>query len=250
MIHYHGGPITPKEAAIAVWARRHACISFAHPAQTALAMEICQSVMFDNGAYSVWKRGGELDLEGYAEWIAEWWAHPSFDFYIIPDVIGGSEADNIQMTAEWARFKGRLGKACGVPVWHLHESLERLAYLCTAYDRVAFGSSGEWSDPGEDKWWHRMGEALNHVCVDGRPPCKLHGLRMLDPTITSQIPFSSADSTNVAINIGYDKRWSGPYQPLTPGDRAVVLASRIEHHATAARWTQSYGTQKNLELVG
>ena len=50
MIHYHGGPITPLEAALACWQGRHAMISFAASDQITLAAEVCQSFTLDNGA--------------------------------------------------------------------------------------------------------------------------------------------------------------------------------------------------------
>lgn len=206
-------------------------------------------MMFDSGAYSYWQAGqGEIDIKAYADWVHEWKHHPGFDFCIAPDKIDGTEDDNRKLIAIWQQ-EGLLPYS--VPVWHLHESLEYLQYLVVAYRRIAFGSSGIYSEPGSDAWWGRMHEAMEVVCKDGRPQTKLHGLRMLNPTIFSHIPLSSADSTNVAVNIGIDSRWTGSYQPLTPGMRALVLKDRIEAHASAPRWNRpAYGTQMNLELVG
>jgi hypothetical protein len=74
---------------------------------------------------------------------------------------------------------------------------------------------------------------MDAICdEEGRPTCKLHGLRMLDPTIFSQLPFASADSTNVAQNIGIDQKWRHAYAPVTKAARALVMADRIEHHAS------------------
>jgi len=43
-----------------------------------------------------------------------------------------------------------------------------------------------------------MNEAMRTICDDaGQPPCRLHGLRMLDPDVFTQFPFASADSTNI-----------------------------------------------------
>ena len=96
-----------------------------------------------------------------------------------------------------------------------------------------------------------MAEAMAVACdVDGCPRTKLHGLRMMDPTVFSHVPFASVDSTNVARNTGLDTRWRGPYQPMTPQVRGLVLVDRIEGHAAANRWSGSAGIQKNLELVG
>ncbi len=96
-----------------------------------------------------------------------------------------------------------------------------------------------------------MDDAMKVACdAEGRPLCKLHGLRMLDPTIFSHLPLAAADSCNVARNIGIDKKWTGPYAPVTPSQRALVLAWRIEEHASAVRWSRRHGVQQNLELIG
>lgn len=247
MIHYHGGPVTPIAAAVTLWTRRHACVSFAHPSQVTIAAEVCQSFMLDNGAFSEWKQGDAVDVKGYRAWVREWERHPAFDFALIPDAIDGGERENDELLDEWHDN----GMRHGVPVWHMHESLARLARLADTYQRVALGSSGEYATVGTADWWARMDEAMAEVCDEqGRPRCKLHGLRMLSPTVFSHLPLASADSTNVARNIGIDKSWKGPYKPVTPMTRALVLAERIETHVSAARWSQRHGVQANLELIG
>ena len=140
MIHYHGGPLSgSNNVAITAWQRRHACVSFDEPKQMEIAFEVAQSVMLDNGAYSKWRRGeGQVDVDVYLAWINQWKQHPGFDFCLIPDVIDGSERENSCLVEDWP-----LPPQMSVPVWHLHESLDRLAYLVEAYPRVALGSSGE-----------------------------------------------------------------------------------------------------------
>ena len=248
MIHYHGGPITPMPVGLAVWKARHAMVSFAWPDQIKLAAEICQSFALDNGAFSVWQQGGQLDLRGYLDFVSEWALHPGFDWALIPDVIEGSEPENdllIQQVAAAFPFTE------WVPVWHMHESLSRLEGLVNGWRRVALGSSGEYAEPGAERWWTRISQAMELICDEhGRPRAKLHGLRMMDPTIFSHIPFASVDSTMVARNSGMDSAWKGPYQPLSESVRGLVLVDRIESHAAAVRWTNSCGVQKNFELVG
>lgn len=249
MIHYHGSPCTPHAAALALYTRRHAMVSFANPEQIALVAEVCQTFTLDNGAFSFWTAGaGRVNVREYATWVRQWDRHPGFDWCLVPDTVDGDEAENDRLTAEWFQA----GMRHGVPVWHLHESVARLVRLCHTHERVALGSSGVFSQPGTPVWWQRMTEAMNAVCdTDGHPPCKLHGLRMLDPTIFSQLPLASADSTNVARNIGIDSKWDrSPYTPRSKSVRALVLADRIEHHASAARWQDTRGVQQNLELIG
>lgn len=234
MIHYHGTPITPETAAASIMASRHAMVSFANPQQVDLMFDGCQSVALDNGAFPSWRSGNPIsDWQPYYEWVKHWSKHPSFDFALIPDVIDGTEKENDDLIAVWPH-----GKAKGCPVWHLHESLPKLRRLCEFWPRVAIGSSGEYAQIGTDQWWNRMGEAMNVACPFGWPLAKLHGLRMLDPEIFAHFPFSSADSTNVARNIGIDSAWRGTYQPVNKSGRGVVLANRIEATQSAPSWIQ------------
>jgi hypothetical protein len=246
MIHYHGTPLNPMQDFVKSFAGKHAMVSYEHPEQLEVAAEICQSVVLDNGAFSAWKQQKTYDFTGYADWASKWVRHPAVDWCVIPDVIDGTEDDNDRLLADWV-----LPAAVSVPVWHLHESLERLARLL-AYPRIALGSSGEYAVVGDERWWGRISDAMRIICDErGAPKSKLHGLRMLDPTIFSKLPLSSADSCNVARNVGIDVKWQGPYTPPSRYSRAVVLMERIERHASAAHWSEKViESYQNLELFG
>lgn len=247
MIHYHGGPITPLDVARTVWTRRHAFVSFHRPEQVAFAAEVCQSFAIDNGAFSHWKAGnGSIDAEVYAAFVRKWARHPAFDWCLAPDVIDGDEAANDEALDRW-QAESMVDRHLSVPVWHLHESTERLVRLCRTFSRVALGSSGRFSMVGDVAWMQRMGEAMQAICdADGRPMCKLHGLRMLNPTVFSHYPFASADSTNAAQNHNRTRKL---YQ-LTPAMAALTIVDRIESHASAPRWNGTYGLTFNMDLVG
>lgn len=247
MIHYHGTPITPEVAAAAVLASRHAMVSFAEPRQMDLVAEACQSFTLDNGAFSAWKGGRPIPTTAwgpYYTWVGYWSKHPGFDWALIPDIIDGTEKDNDDLIDIWP-----LGKGVGVPIWHLHESLDKLRSLCAAWPRVAFGSSGDYAQIGTHDWWDRMDEAMDAACPFGYPEAKLHGLRMLDPKVFGQFPFSSADSTNVARNIGIDQAWKGTYLPANKAGRAVVLADRIESAQSASSWAPRAGGLTLAEIL-
>lgn len=246
MIHYHGLPITPVLSMQRALAGKHAMVSFEHPDQIREAAEVCQSIVLDNGAFSAWRAGAAHDFAGYVEWAGEWLRHPAVDWCVIPDVIDGDEAANDKLLAAWPHEL-----AFSVPVYHLHESLDRLARLVEDYPRVAFGSSGQYADPGNARWWGRMADVMRVACdEDGMPRAKLHGLRMLDPTIFSHIPLASADSCNVARNIGIDSRWTGAYAPASKTVRATILIDRIEAHGSASRWSGTGAGGSNGELFG
>lgn len=240
VIHYHGTPVGgTRTDTVRFLSGRHALVPFPRQDDVGAVAECCQSFVFDNGAFSVWKRGEALDVEGYTHWVDEWRFHPGFDWALIPDVIDGSEADNDALLRDWPFGND------GVPVWHMHESLGRLERLCRDFRTVALGSSGQWPTPGTDSWWQRMGEAMAVACDDqGRPRAKLHGLRMLDPEIFTRLPLASADSTNAAVNCGSLSRF-GSYLPPTAAQRAEVIAARIESNNSAACWV-SGGHQSRL----
>lgn len=236
MIHYHGTPVGGSRQDVARFLQgRHALVPFFRRDDMGIVAEVCKSFVFDNSAFSVWRRGGQLDVPGYMAWVREWHRHPGFQWALIPDVIDGNETDNDALILD---FEASGLALYGVPVWHLHESIDRLQRLCEAWPTVALGSSGQWATPGTNDWWVRMSEAMSAICDEhGRPPCKLHGLRMLNPKIFTEMPLASADSTNAAMNCGAKDRF-GMYCPPSSAQRAAVIAERIEAHNSAALWVR------------
>lgn len=229
MIHYHGTPITPRERLYEL-AGRHFCVSVAEPRDVKVCHEIGQSVMLDNGAFSFWTRGAIPEWPGYYDWCEPWLDYPT-TWAVIPDVIDGDEDDNDRLLVEW--FQRRLPK--GAPVWHLHESFDRLRRLAHGYERVCFGSSGAYRDPRTDQWHRRISEAFDVIADErGRVPW-VHMLRAMNEAAGSHYPFASADSTNAARN--HAGSWKRDPTPIR------VLADRSDALQTPARW-QHVGTQE------
>lgn len=231
MIHYHGSPISgTKDEAARFLNGRHSFVSYAHPNQLDLAMECCQSFALDNGAFSAWQKGVAFDFSGYSKWVDDIKHHPAFDFAVIPDIIDGSEKENDKLLKEW-----NIKKALSAPVWHMHESFERLKRLASEYTRICIGSSGEFSEVGSGLWLNRINMAFRQICNDKKQIItKVHGLRMLNPGVFTKFPFASADSTNVGQNVGSSARWEGNYAPVSARVKAAVLADRIESFQSCA----------------
>jgi len=237
MIHYHGGIITPDTCAIKAWKGRHGFVSFARPDQLGLITEVCQSFGLDNGAFTFWKTGEAIDWGAYYDFVDRWKNHPRFDFAIIPDVIDGGSEANDALLEEWPHED-----YIGVPVWHMNEPEERFVRLCESYPRVAIGSCGEYDVRNPKKCVSRMKDVIRHaVDSNGQPIAKLHGLRMLNKAVFRHLPLSSADSSNVARNIGIDSKWSGAYHPHSRETRASILVERIEstNSASALHWDEA-----------
>lgn len=189
-IHYHGTPITPRSV-LQELSGKCFCVSFASPNDCIWAHEHGQSVMLDNGAFSVWRRGISMDWSKYYAWSDKWLEYPT-TWAVIPDVIDGGEAENDAMLKEWPNQKG-------APVWHLHESIGRLERLCVDYDKVCFGSSAEYQVVGSPMWHKRMCQAMNAICVNGVVPVWIHMLRGM-AAARFGYPFASVDSTDIARN--------------------------------------------------
>jgi hypothetical protein len=141
MIHYHGLPITPATAAVRAISGGHAFVSHQHAGQLTLALECAQSFAVDNGAFSAWSSGNTItDWSVYYAWVDSLRFYPAFDFAVIPDVIDGDEAENDALIAQWPWLQD--APWVGAPVWHVHESLARLAWLAASFPRICIGSSG------------------------------------------------------------------------------------------------------------
>lgn len=245
MIHYHGTPIGgSRQDAARFLVGRHALVSFYRPDDLPAAMDFCQSFCLDNGAFSHWKAGkGEIDFSAYYDWVQTMARHPNLDWALIPDKIDGEQSDNEALIDRWL---STTTKVEGVPVYHLHESLEWLEQLVNNFRTIAIGSSGQWATPGTYSWWQRIAHIMPVICDgEGRPKCRIHGLRMLDPEIFSRLPFSSADSTNAAVNGGSISRF-GIYPPATASQRSAVIADRIESHNSASHWS---GSQQQMMAI-
>jgi hypothetical protein len=240
VIHFHGTPITPR-AELLKLAGRNFCVSFAEPRDIAICHQIGQSVLLDNGAYSIWRAGGELDLDYYAEWVAPWLDHRT-TWCVIPDKIDGTDRDNDLLLARWSELL--LPAAQCAPVWHLHEPLERLCYLCAEYPRVCLGSSGDYATVGDPRWHRRMVQAMNAVCGDGPAPCWLHMLRGLS-LAGSDYPFASADSTNLAQN-----HKGNASTRRVPARDIRQMADQLDSRQCAPRWRRPPAQYALCETCG
>lgn len=197
MIHFHGGPLTPREKLYEL-AGRCFCVSYSEPRDVQVCHEIGQSVLLDNGAFSFWTQGKSTDWPGFVEWARPWLDYPT-TWGIIPDVIDGDEDAQERLSAWLFNYDRDVWRRCA-PVWHMHESVERLRRLCHAHERVCIGSSGNYRTPGTPRWVRRMDEAFNVICGNGPVPTWLHMLRAMDIAAGGDWPFASADSTNLARN--------------------------------------------------
>ncbi len=225
MIHYHGTPLTPRDQLYKM-AGKHFCVSFSSPQDADVCLQIGQSIMWDNGAFSVFTRGQRFDVNKYYNWLENKLGHPHWA--VIPDVIDGTEQQQKELLFTWP-----FHLSLGAPVWHMGMRLEYLEFLCDKYPRVCFGSSGEYWNVGSGSWCSRVDHAFNTIIKNNYIP-QIHMLRGLAQA-GKRWPFASADSVNVARN--YKDYGADPEK----------MARRIDGIQSPIKWTQQ-PTQKILEF--
>ena len=175
MKKYHGTPIGGSRQDTARFlVGRDALVPFPRRDDMGAVGEFCRSFVFDNGAFSVWKRGAVLDVQGFTDWCDEWHRHPGFDWALIPDVIDGTAEDNDALLTDWpAHIRG-------VPIFHLHEPLERAERLANMYPIVALGSSGEGPTPGAARGASKVAAACSFSEdgneIEGSSFCSFHSV--------------------------------------------------------------------------
>ena len=223
MIVYHGMPTGLDHLGEAkVFRGRHLMVSYA----TANASDLERyaglgaDIVLDNGAFSEWKRGLPLDLDGFLAWAERAVELASVTWFVAPDAIDGGEQANDDLLYSVPRHL----KPWSVPVWHLHESVDRLKRLCDEYPRVALGSSGEFAHPATESWWRRIAKAWAVVPKTTR----IHGLRMASPAIVARCPFASVDSTTAGRHANLGAKYEGPLANCRPETRVRAYAEHLE----------------------
>jgi hypothetical protein len=170
-------------------------------------------LLLDNGAFSHWMKGKKTGTSGVMtpEYVAgfEAWAQDILDrcpqaIAVIPDVIGGTVEQNIELVESTALDLDRC-----MPIWHMHEPLSYLTDLCERFAYIGFGSTAD--SPGSPAWHARIAAAFAAIDQwetesEGVRP-RIHMMRA--QSFAHLYRFDSSDSTNVAVNHNRQLRISG-----------------------------------------
>jgi hypothetical protein len=222
MLHYHGTPLTPRLDMIKM-AGKCFCVSFANPHDSEWCLANGQSVLWDSGAFTAYTKNQIVDWPRYYKWLERKLGHPHWA--VIPDVIGGTVAENSELVAQWP-----FG-TFGAPVWHMGLPISYLLQLAEQWPRICFGSSHAYWQVGSDLWARRADEAFNELEKRHLRPW-IHLLRGLS-LAGDKWPFASADSANVGRNFKRNQ--------ICP----ERMARRIDAIQSPIHWTVTE-TQKEL----
>lgn len=193
MIKYFGTPVTPISVFIEHMTDKNVMISFFTKRDFPRACKYSAKIIIDNGAYSYFTQKLVPDWDKFYKWLEP--NLSKINYFIIPDKIDGTEEENDALIDD-CPFTEK-----AIPVFHLHESTERLRMLSEKFNYIAFGSSGKYWSIGSYNWHKRMDELMRVICgKDGKPSVKIHMLRCLNKEIFLHYPFYSGDSTGFARN--------------------------------------------------
>jgi len=217
LIHYHGTPLSPRSE-LDKLSGRNFCVSFEDHRDAKWCIRNAQSIMWDNGAYSVYTKGRKFNMDKYIRWLDD--KLYGANWAVIPDVIDGTVEDQKYYLSKWI-----YPKHLSAPVWHMHLSLDWLRELIDNYPRFCFGSSGKFWKVGSADWSRRADEAWDIIEKSNARPW-VHMMRGL--ALCGDIyPFASADSTNVARNFKNKGSETCPER----------MARRIDSIQTPLKWT-------------
>lgn len=225
----HGTPITPR-ALLDQLQGESFCVSFADDRDIERCIELVADdgvIILDNGAFTIWqaqKAGKTLpkrlqfrDADEYRRtfwaWANYWMAICDKCVAVIPDVIEGSEADNLAELT-WAiggseAFSGaddenlsHYPERC-MAIWHMDDSLDQLQTMATICNFIGVGSCAEYDvQKHRARYMARLREASAHIdyieISQQRRPW-VHLMRGLG-VLHQAVRFDSADSSNIARN--------------------------------------------------
>lgn len=202
-------------------AGRHFCASHlsSRTRDAEIAHSVGQSVMLDNGAFTVWKSGRTPNWPAFYEWCAPWLDFPT-TWAIPPDVIDAPSQEQDALLNEWPHGKRQAG-----PVWHMDEPISRLCRLVDdGWSRVCVGSTAEYAVVLAPAWCRRMDEAWNELAAVFQRTPAIHMLRGMQCS-GREWPFASVDSSDIARN--YNRPQNSPR----------AMADRWDAVQCPARWT-------------
>jgi hypothetical protein len=224
------------------------CVMFSFPYRRRSAwadLSHFSSVALDSGAYSVWRRGVEVDIGEYADYCAR--LADALEWYANLDVIGDWRAGLRNLFALERRALSP------VPVFHLGEPWGLLEDFVCAYPRVALAR-------GAGITLRRTRRMLDEIFsrfsdADGAPMVRFHGFRMTDRRMMARFPFESVDSTTWIAGSAWDAlptdggRASG-FSFLSDAQKARIWLSFFDAIPKASRFTNPQGgLQESLTMA-
>jgi hypothetical protein len=210
MIVYFGGCERPNTIhTLAAAEGNRVMISFAEPPTETcwrLYREYGIEIIADSGAFSMWKRGIDLNIADYMDWLRK----HNIQQYFNLDVVGDPEASaKSQKVMEQAGFNP-------IPVFHFGEPMELLGELIGRYPLVGLGGTVGQPISVKEQWFRQV---FSHY-----PEGRFHALGIANAKLITQFPFESVDS------VWWVYKFRDKQTRLSPeGDRKAEQRARVKY---------------------
>ena len=134
-------------------------------------------ILFDSGAFSIWKRGIKVDILDYCNYLIS----NEIEKYLVLDKVG----DHAETMKNQRKMEDYGMKP--IPVYHINSPIENLYEICEKYKYVCLGGTVGSQKSVKLAFFE---EVFKHF-----PNHKFHGLGLTDARIINLFPFYSVDST-------------------------------------------------------
>lgn len=183
--------------------------------------EVPIKLMLDSGAFSAWKRGVEIDIDEYCEYIKK---HEHLLYsYVTLDTIPGkpnvrkTQAE-INSSAELSYKNQQYMKKKGlapIPVFHMGEDFRWLRrYMDDGEPYIGISPAADLPQGQIREWLDR---AFTAVCdKDGWPTVKTHGFGVASFALLKRYPWFTADATSWALTAAYGSVYIPVYKGKVP----------------------------------
>lgn len=210
MVVYFGAAERPNAIhTLASACGKRVMISFAEPPTETcwqLYRQYGIEIIADSGAFSMWKRGLDLQLDSYMSWLKK----NDIKTYFNLDVIGDPETTAMnQRTMERAGFGP-------IPVFHFGEPMELLEMLVAKYSLIGLGGTVGQPTTVKEQWFRQI--------FSLHPEGRFHALGITNAKIITQFPFESVDS------VWWVYKFRDKQTRLSPGnDRKAEQRARVRY---------------------
>ena len=163
-------------------------------------------LLIDNGAFTLHRKGGQLDIDKYIDWLNE---HiDDIDLAIALDDIPGKwghkkTLEQIQGSAEvtWKNYLYMIEKVTQpqklIPVFHMYENFKFLENMVNSdellSDYICISGSKELTNSQRESWYE---QCFNIIKRSKRPNIKVHCLGSATMQNAEKFPFTSMDATS------------------------------------------------------
>ena len=216
-------------------------------------------LFIDSGAYTVYTRNIDLDVDEYIKYINSIDEHLTIFAQVdkIPGVHGQPKTKEQILEApelSWENYLYMREKVKSpdklLPIFHRRENWKYLRQMLeTTFDGkhipyIGLAATTDSSTKEKEEWFE---ECFQIISESSNPRVKTHAFGMTSLKLLEKYPFTSADSTSW-IMIGANGNILTPYGLVTVSNSQSHLKNHISNTAVAEKMLQKYLQSIGLEL--